>query len=95
MTTPAYTDTTASGSAPYFYEVTAVNAYGEGPVSASASAAPLAARLRFDFSDTGTTTTDSISGISLSMVNSNNLATDEHGAVNSGVDGAGSRWTSL
>jgi len=89
VTTPAYTDATASGSAPYFYEVTAVNSYGEGPMSSFVSAAPLAARLRYDFSDTGTTTVDSISGISLNMVNSNNVATDEHGAVNSGVDGAG------
>jgi fibronectin type 3 domain-containing protein len=89
VTTTGYTDPTASGSAPYFYEVSAVNSYGEGPLSGPASAAPLAARLRFDFSDTGTTTVDSISGVSLNIVNSNNVATDYHGAVNSGVAGAG------
>jgi fibronectin type 3 domain-containing protein len=89
VTTTAFTDTGASGSTPYFYKVSAVNLQGEGPVSAAASAAPLAAKLRFDFSDTGTTTVDSINGVSLNMVNSNNAATDYHGTVNSGVAGAG------
>jgi fibronectin type 3 domain-containing protein len=89
VTTTSYTDTGASGSTPYFYKVSAVNLQGEGPVSAAASAAPLTAKLRFDFSDAGTTTVDSINGVSLNMVNSNSIATDYHGAVNSGVAGAG------
>src|ERR1039458_4325768 len=77
-----YTDTTATGIAPYSYKVSAVNTQGqEGPLSAFVSAAPLAARLRFDFSDGGATTTDSISGVSLNIVNSNGVSADYHGAI--------------
>ena len=90
VTTTSYTDTGATGSTPYFYKVSAVSLLqGEGPQSAATSAAPLTAKLRFDFSDTGTATVDSINNVSLNMVNSNNVATDYHGAVNSGVAGAG------
>src|ERR1035441_2481557 len=90
VTTTSYTDTGASGSTPYFYKVSAVSLLqGEGPVSAAASAAGLTAKLRFDFADSGATTVDSISGVSLNIVNSNSIATDYHGAVNSGVAGAG------
>jgi beta-galactosidase len=85
-----YTDTTATGIAPYSYKVSAVNTQGqEGPLSAFVSAAPLAARLRFDFSDGGATTTDSISGVSLNIVNSNGVSADYHGAMGSGVAGVG------
>src|SRR5262249_46544833 len=78
VTTITYVDTTASGSAPYFYKISSSNIQGEGGQSVAASAAPLTAKLRFDFSDTGTATVDSITGVSLGMVNSNNVATDYH-----------------
>jgi beta-galactosidase len=85
-----YTDTTATGSAPYYYKVSAVNAQSqESALSAIVWAAPLTARLRFDFSDGGDTTTDSISGVSLNMVNSNGVSVDYHGAMGSGVAGVG------
>jgi fibronectin type 3 domain-containing protein len=90
VTGTGYTDTTATGSAPYYYKVSAVNAQSQaGALSAFASAAPLAARLRFDFSDGGGTTTDSISGVSLNIVNSNGVPADYHGAMGSGVAGVG------
>src|ERR1035441_6019292 len=85
-----YTDTTATGSAPYYYKVSAVNAQSqESALSAIVWAAPLTARLRFDFSDGGDTTSDSISGVSLNMVNSNGVSADYHGAMGSGVAGVG------
>ena len=89
VTGTSYVDSTATGSATYYYKVSAVNSHGEGPLSAYASAAPLTARLRFDFSDTGTTTTDSISGVSLNIVDGNNVPADYHGTVGSGVAGVG------
>ncbi len=89
VTGTGYVDATASGSAPYFYKVSASNGNGEGAQSSAASAAPLTAKLRFDFSDTGTSTVDSINSVSLGMVNSNNVATDYHGAADSGVSGGG------
>jgi fibronectin type 3 domain-containing protein len=89
VTGTSYIDATASGSAPYFYKLSASNELGEGPLSTAASAVPLTAKLRYDFSDTGVTTVDSITGVALNIVNSNNVATDYHGAANSGVAGAG------
>ncbi len=89
VTGAGYVDTTAAGSAPYYYEVSAVNVNGEGPLSGYVSAAPLTPMLRFDFSDTGTTTTDSISGAGLSIVDGNNAPADYHGSVSSGVAGVG------
>src|ERR1019366_287008 len=81
-------DTTSRGIAPYSCRVSGVNTQGqEGPLSSFVSAAPLAARLRFDFSDGGATTTDSISGVSLNIVNSNGVSADYHGAMGSGVAG--------
>jgi fibronectin type 3 domain-containing protein len=89
VTGTSFTDTTVPGSGLYYYEVSASNAQGEGPQSLYASAAPLMPRLRFDFSDTGTTTTDLVESVVLNIVNSNNVPTDYHGVVNSGVAGAG------
>lgn len=45
--------------------------------------------LQFDFEDGGATTTDSVQGVSLNLVNSNGVATDFHGAAGSGVAGVG------
>ena len=84
-----FVDTTATGSNPYYYEVSASNGQGEGFTSAPVSGTPLTPKLRFDFSDTGTTTTDSVSGVTLNMVDSNNVPADFHGAVGSGVAGIG------
>jgi fibronectin type 3 domain-containing protein len=89
VTGTGYVDTTAAVSAPYYYEVSAVNVNGEGPLSGYVSAAPLTPKLRFDFSDTGTTTTDSISGVGLNIVDGNNAPADYHGSAGSGVGGVG------
>jgi len=89
VTGPNFTDSTATGTAPYYYKVSASNGQGEGALSAPVSATPLTPRLRFDFSDAGTTTTDSISGVTLNMVDSNNVPADFHGIVGSGVAGVG------
>ena len=89
VTGPGFVDTTATGSAPYYYEVSASSGLGEGFVSAPVSGTPLTPKLRFDFSDTGTTTADSISGVTLNIVNSNNAPADYHGAAGSGVAGVG------
>jgi fibronectin type 3 domain-containing protein len=41
LTTTTFTDTTGAFATTYFYKITAVNAVGEGPLSAEASATPL------------------------------------------------------
>jgi hypothetical protein len=46
-------------------------------------------KLQFGFEDSGTTTTDSISGISLNLVNAGGSAADLHGTPGSGVGGSG------
>lgn len=45
--------------------------------------------MKFGFEDTGTTTVDSTSGVTLNLLNSGNTATDLHGAVGTGVAGIG------
>jgi hypothetical protein len=89
ITATSYTDATAAdGVKRYYYEVTAVNSNGTS--SASAEVGVLAAlQLEFGFEDTGTTTTDSVSGATLALVNGANSPTDLHGAAGSGVDGIG------
>jgi rhamnogalacturonyl hydrolase YesR len=46
-------------------------------------------KLQFDFEDTGTTTTDSIAGVSLRLVNASDAPVDLHGIPGSGVGGYG------
>jgi unsaturated rhamnogalacturonyl hydrolase len=46
-------------------------------------------KLRFAFEDSGTSTTDSLSGVRLNLVNANGAPTDLHGALGTGVGGAG------
>ncbi|MGN6555120.1 MAG: LamG-like jellyroll fold domain-containing protein [Verrucomicrobiota bacterium] len=46
-------------------------------------------RMKFGFEDSGTTTTDSVAGVSLNLVNSSGAATDYHGTNGSGVYGYG------
>jgi fibronectin type 3 domain-containing protein len=89
VTTTGFVDTTVSDSLTYFYKVSAVNANGESPKSAAVSSSGMTPKLRFDFSDTGATTTDSVSGAKLNMVNGSSVATDYHGQVGSSVAGAG------
>ena len=45
--------------------------------------------MQFGFEDTGATTTDSVFGVSLNLVNAAGTATDLHGGTNSGVNGHG------
>jgi hypothetical protein len=45
--------------------------------------------LQFDFEDTGTTTTDSVAGVSLQLVDSSGAPVDLHGIPGSGVGGYG------
>ncbi len=45
--------------------------------------------LKFGFGDSGTTTTDSVSGVVLGLLNSNNAAADLHGAAGTGPAGSG------
>ena len=47
-------------------------------------------RLRFTFEDAGTTTTDSVAGVSLNLLDANASPADMHGTLGSGVGGAGS-----
>ena len=51
--------------------------------------APPVLELQFDFEDSGTTTTDSIAGVSLRLVNASGSPTDLHGGLGSGVGGYG------
>jgi hypothetical protein len=51
--------------------------------------APPALELQFDFEDSGTTTTDSVAGVRLSLVNASGSPTDLHGGMGSGVGGYG------
>ena len=51
--------------------------------------APPALALQFDFEDSGTTTTDSVAGVGLRLVNASGAPTDLHGGVGSGVGGYG------
>jgi len=46
-------------------------------------------KLKFGFDDAGATTTDSVAGVVLNMVNSGGAATDLHGAAGTGVAGLG------
>lgn len=46
-------------------------------------------KLQFDFEDSGMTTTDSIAGVGLRMVNASGSPTDLHGAPGSGVGSSG------
>jgi len=51
--------------------------------------APPVPELQFDFEDSGTTTTDSIAGVGLQLVNSSGSPADLHGGMGSGVGGYG------
>ena len=85
----SYTDATAvDGVKRYYYEVTASNSNGTSV--ASAEVGVLAAlQLEFSFEDSGTTTTDAISGVTLTLVNGADAPTDLHGAPGSGAEGLG------
>jgi len=45
--------------------------------------------MQYEFEDSGTTTTDSVSGVALNLVNGSGVATDLHGTNGSGVAGIG------
>jgi unsaturated rhamnogalacturonyl hydrolase len=51
--------------------------------------APPVLEMQFDFEDSGTTTTDSVAGVSLRLVNASRSPTDLHGGMGSGVGGYG------
>lgn len=51
--------------------------------------APPTLKLEFNFEDSGTTTTDSVSGVVLHLVNASRSPTDLHGGMGSGVGGYG------
>jgi PKD repeat protein len=57
--------------------------------SAAATLSVLSPHLQFSFEDNGTTTTDSVSGVSLNLINGGGGAADYHGAAGSGVYGHG------
>ncbi len=48
-----------------------------------------ALKLQFDFEDSGTATTDSVAGVTLNCFHANGSATNLHGALGTGVAGAG------
>jgi unsaturated rhamnogalacturonyl hydrolase len=50
---------------------------------------PPVLKLQFDFEDSGTTTTDSMAGVALNMVNSSGSPVDLHSGMGSGVGGYG------
>ena len=58
-------------------------------VTVTTNPPPPLLKMRFAFEDSGVTTTDSVSGVALNLVNYNGVAMDLHGGLGSGVGGAG------
>ena len=70
------------------YRIMVVGTCGASP-SLAATLAVVSQQLKFAFEDGGTTSTDSVAGVSLNLVDANGNATDYHGPAGSGVYGNG------
>jgi len=83
---PAYTDAPLGNGTPYFYEISAVNSYGEGPVSAPVNATPqlVTGNLPVPWSDTD------VGGVNLAGSSGYTTSGGKFTVYGSGADIAGS-----